>query len=70
MILSLDNYRPLINKLIENADLGFTTIIDKIDTLTSNKLAISEDILKLWYKTEIKEFSLFTKHNFYDPSTN
>lgn len=66
MILSLEEYRPLINRLIERADLGFTTIIDKIDTLTKNKLAISEDLLNIWYKTELKEFSLFSSHNLYD----
>lgn len=68
MILSLEKYRPLINKLIERADLGFTTVIDKIDNMTSNKLSISEDIIKLWYKKELKDFSLFSQHNYYDES--
>jgi hypothetical protein len=66
MILSLERYRPLINKLIDKADLGFITIIDKIDTLLGKKLDISEDLLRVWYKTELKEFSLYTQHNFYD----
>lgn len=66
MILASENYRPLINRLINTADLGFTTIIDKIDRLTKDKLALSEDLLKTWYKTELKEFSLFSQHNFFD----
>ncbi len=66
MVLSIEKYRPLINKLIDKADLGFTTIIDKIDTLLGKKLDISEDLLRVWFKTELKEFSLYTQHNFYD----
>lgn len=67
-ILSSENYRPLINRLIEKADLGFTTIINKIDSLANNKLALTDDILKLWFRNELKDFSLYTSHNVYDES--
>lgn len=68
LILSLDIYRPLINKLIERADLGFVTIIDKIDSLSNRKTALNEDLLKSWFKNELKDFSLYATHKVYDKS--
>jgi uncharacterized protein len=66
IILSSARYRPIINQLISEADLGFTTIIDRIDGLLSNKLKLGEDFLNLWFNEELKEFSLYTKHEIYD----
>lgn len=70
MILSVNEYRPLIQTLIDRADLGFISIQNKIDSLTTNKLAIDEEILKMWYKAELMEFSLYTRHNVYDSAHN
>jgi uncharacterized protein len=66
IILSSERYRPIINHLISEADLGFTTIIDRIDGLLSNKLKLGENFLNLWFNEELKEFSLYTKHEIYD----
>lgn len=68
MILSVNNYRPMIQMLIDRADLGFASIQNKIDSLTMKKLAVDEEILKMWYQVELKDFSLYTRHIFYDPS--
>ncbi len=66
IFLSQSKYRPTINKFIEKADLGFTTIIEKIDSLTKNKLSIEKHILNLLYAYEIQNFEIYTKHNIYN----
>lgn len=66
IILGTERYRPLINRLISEADLGFTTIVDRIEGLLSNKLKLGEDFLNAWFNEELKEFSLYTKHEIYD----
>jgi|SRR5579863_3028499 len=65
-ILSVERYRPMIQRLIEQADLGFISIQSKIDSMAMNKLGVDEGILKMWYHAELKEFSLYTRHHFYD----
>ncbi len=68
LILSNERYRILVNKLIFQADLGFTTILDRIDSLLTNKLSLGEDIINLWFREELNEFSLYTKHDVYNDS--
>lgn len=60
------NYRPLILKFIERADLGFTTIFDKIKDNQHSNLRLEEGLLNLWYDAEIKNFDLYTKHSVFD----
>jgi len=56
------NYRPLILKFIENADLGFITIFDKIDKTPQNNFQLEKGILNMWYDKQIKDLELFTNH--------
>lgn len=66
IFLSQAKYRPTINKFIEKADLGFTTIVEKIDSLTKNKLSLEKHFLNLLYVHEIQNFEIYTKHNVYN----
>ncbi len=59
-------YRSLILRLIDRADLGFTTIFDKIENSQQNGIQLDKGLLNMWYESEIKNFELFTKHNIYD----
>lgn len=60
------NYRSLILKFIESADLGFTTIYDKIDQTPQNNLQLEKGVLQMWYDKQISELELFTTHVIYD----
>jgi uncharacterized protein len=66
IILSTEAYRPLINRLIEKADLGFTSVINKIDSLIDRKVSLEEDILRVWFKNEIRDFTLHSTRNVYN----
>lgn len=59
-------YRSLVLRLIDKADLGFTTIFDKIDNSQQDNILLNKGILNMWYESEIKNFELYTKHNVYD----
>lgn len=63
-------YRPLILKFIESADLGFTTIFDKIDKDRNRSIQLEKGIKKMWYDSEIKNFELYTNHHIYDTEHN
>lgn len=59
-------YRPLILKFIEKADLGFTTIFDKIENTQRGSRPIEKGLLNMWYDSEMKNFDLYTKHIVFD----
>lgn len=59
-------YRSLILKFIEKADLGFTTIFDKIENSQQGSLKLEKGVLNMWYDKEIKNFELYTNHNVYN----
>lgn len=65
-IFSNPEYKNQILKFIDNADLGFTTIFDKIEETVSLHKKFSESFINLWYANEIKRFELYTKHEIYD----
>lgn len=55
-------YQGLILKFIKNADLGFTSIFDKIDNSSKSALKLERGLLDMWYDKEIKNFDLYTNH--------
>lgn len=59
-------YTGLILKFIEAADLGFTTIFDKLDKLNRSKGTIEKAFLNIAFEKEIKEFELYTNHGVYN----
>ncbi len=59
-----DEYAGLIQKFIDNGDLGFTTVIDKAKSqIANNRLKLSDDIFYLLNYNGIKNFDLVTIHN-------
>jgi AAA15 family ATPase/GTPase len=66
-ILSDETYRPLINKLIDLGDLGFSTITCKIQKFRANDV-LDTELLKTWFKRELKDFSLYSFHKIYNDS--
>lgn len=66
LFLSQPKYRHTINRFIEKADLGFTTIEEKIDSLVRNKLLQEKHFLNLLFAYEIKNFEIYTQHDIYN----
>ncbi|MDI3321419.1 AAA family ATPase [Pinibacter soli] len=66
LILSSPKYRSIINSFIEKADLGFVTIIEKIDSQLKNKLSLDKELIDLIYSMELDRFELYTRHDIYD----
>ena len=65
LIFSDNIYQERILSFIKNADLGFISIFDKIETkIKSSKL--EKDLLNIWYRDQIKRFDLFTWHELYN----
>jgi len=55
-------YKNLISKFIKNADLGFYTIFDKVESLSNSNLQLEKGLLNMWFDKEIKNFELYTSH--------
>jgi AAA15 family ATPase/GTPase len=66
IILSHANFRSIINKFIEKADLGFETIIDKIDSHLKNKISLNREFIEMIFSAEIERFELYSKHDIYN----
>jgi AAA15 family ATPase/GTPase len=54
-------YRDTILKFIRNADIGFTTIFDKIDSIS--KKGFASEMINSLYEKEQKNFELYTQHD-------
>lgn len=65
VIYSNLQYRSLILKFIKGADLGFTSIFDKISNMIQND-KIHSDIADFLFDTEKRNFDLFTSHKVYN----
>ncbi len=65
-IFSQDKYQADILAFIEDADLGFTTIFDKIEKKLQEQNEFDRGFLNLLYTNEIKRFELYTKHDIYN----
>jgi AAA15 family ATPase/GTPase len=66
LISAQSQYRRLINNFIENADLGFTSIFEKIDSQVNKAISLDKNFLSLYYNTELDNFELYTKHKVFD----
>jgi uncharacterized protein len=65
-IFSQDKYQADILGFIEDADLGFTTIFDKIEKKLQEQNEFDRGFLNMLYTNEIKRFELYTKHDIYN----
>lgn len=64
------SYKSLILKFIGKADLGFTTIFDKLKNLSNSNPRLEKGLLNMWYDKEIKNFELYTGHDVYTGDKN
>jgi AAA15 family ATPase/GTPase len=67
IFLSQPDYRSIINKFISKADLGFTTIDEKIDSISKNKLSLEKHFLNFLFTHEIQNYEIYTQHKVYNP---
>lgn len=58
------NYREIIQKFIDNSDLGFRSIYNKLLDLSPNTSEL--EFNSLIHRTSIRDFDLFTQHVIYD----
>lgn len=61
-------YKSLILKFISAADLGFTTIFDRVENMTKSHLKLEKGLLNMWFDKEIKNFDLYTNHDVFNDS--
>jgi len=66
IILNNSNYRNIIHKFITKADLGFETIIDKIDSYTQSRVDLDSEFINLLFAAELTDYKLYSKHNVYN----
>lgn len=66
LILSQNTYRGIIQRFIENADLGFTSFKEKLDSQTEKKLLLDVDFVNFLFSEEIETYELYTKHDIYN----
>jgi AAA15 family ATPase/GTPase len=66
MILTQAEYRSTVQKFIENADVGFKTIVEKIDSQSSNKLKLDKNFLPLLFSHQLSDFEIYTEHEVYN----
>ena len=66
MILTQEEYRSTVQKFIENADVGFKTIVEKVDSHTANKLKLDKNFLPLLFSDQISDFEIYTEHEVYN----
>jgi AAA15 family ATPase/GTPase len=55
-------------KFIDNADIGFKTIFDKIEGLAKSNSHIEKGLINMWFSKEMQNFDLYTKHTVFDES--
>ena len=63
LVLAQPIYQQIITKFLHKADLGFTSIIDKIDSLTKKRLIVDKELLNWLLASELKSFEIYTKHD-------
>jgi len=66
VLLSHPTFRSTINKFIEKADLGFVTIIEKIDSHLKNRMSLDREFVEMMFSIELDRFELYTRHDIYD----
>jgi AAA15 family ATPase/GTPase len=66
MILTQVEYRSTIQKFLEHADIGFKTILEKIDSYSNNKLKLEKNFLHLLFSHQLESFEIYTEHDVYN----
>jgi len=66
LVLAQPIYQPTVTKFLHRADLGFSSIIDKIDSLTKKRLVVDKELLNWALATELKNFEIYTKHDLWN----
>jgi hypothetical protein len=66
MILTQVEYRSTIQKFLEHADIGFKTILEKIDSYSNNKLKLEKNFLHLLFSHQLESFEVYTEHDIYN----
>jgi len=69
-ILSHPNFRSTINSFLQDADLGFVSIVEKIDSHIKKNMSLDRDFLDVLFSLEIGRFELYAKHDIYDGNYN
>lgn len=64
-IYSDDDYQDSILNFIRKADLGFTSIFDKIEKKLK-ETKFERGILNMWYDEQIRDFQLYSIHDIYN----
>lgn len=65
-ILSHPSFRGTINYFLQDADLGFVSIVEKIDSHFKKNMSLDREFLDIIFSTEIGRFELYAKHDIYD----
>jgi len=65
-IYSDPKYTSLILKFIAAADLGFTSIFDKLNKINQSKPLYGKGFLNMAFQKEIKDFELYTNHSVFN----
>jgi len=65
-IYSNPEYKNLIQKFIQKADIGFTTIFDKVENFSKTRPQLEKGLINMWYEKEIRDFELYTNHEVFN----
>lgn len=65
-IYSNPEYKNLIQKFIKKADIGFTTIFDKVENFSKVRPHIEKGLINMWYEKEMRDFELYTNHDVFN----
>lgn len=71
LIFSNERYSSIIQNFLDDSDLGFNTIFDKIEKKLATSNRYDEGFLKsIFYEKSIAKFELFTYHKIFDEKYN
>ena len=65
-LMSYDNYRELINEIIQRSDLGIDTVEERINEISPRKVYASEFIAFLFHG-DLKQYRVRTRHKIFTP---
>jgi len=65
-IMTHDNYRELINDIIQRSDLGIDGVEEKVNDL-SGKRALTSDFIAFLFQDEAKDYRVRTRHKIFTP---
>lgn len=68
-IYTNEKYRSVILKFLENADLGFTSIIERVSAI-SDRYSYDADLLDYLFDVEKNNFDLYTNHKLFNDNND